>query len=303
VRRIPTGRSLGLGAVSAPGEGGGSVMELALVNLLASRSVDLRRQGEEALSAYLAEAPYAQEPWSGQRLPYDARGAGVASLAEHALLMQALTSANEARSEANSLLTSLAWRRDWYTWRLWFPNAIESRRAAALAALAGALCPEPERRLEAAMLQAGLAAQRGLNVLRRRAGESESEPELAEPMLALRRSLFFLEPRGGPDDPFVRSLLSDIRLFGEVAAVLERRGEETVMSWESDGSAGVVTFASGYPVTVAAGRNLAALSTSTAFGFTQVRYRPAAAGRCELLLELPDWAPPLPTVVPVYRGN
>src|SRR5262249_5753733 len=147
-----------------------SVAELAFANLPASRDTQTKETAEEALTEYLGEAKYTTEPYSNQQLPYTADGAGLDLAAAHALLMQSTITTVKATSEPNSLLTSVLWRRDWRTWTIWTPDLDLSRRAEALGALAAALCPEPARRLDAAMLEAGLASQEGLKVWQARNG-------------------------------------------------------------------------------------------------------------------------------------
>jgi hypothetical protein len=307
VRRIPTGRGMTLGDPAdwkrSEERTIGNLAELAMANLLGARSGLDRIAGEEAVGGFLLKVSYEQEPWTGVRLPYEASGAQLDVLAVHALLMQALASSTQSDSESNSILTSLSFRRDWHTWRFWGDDPVVARRAAALAALAGALCPEGERRAEAALLQAGLAAERAVQILRRRAGEIDAEPPFIEPMLDLRKTLFFLEPRGGPLHPFVRGLLSELRIFGDGAARLERREEGLVLVWRAGSEAGTITLASGYPVHVSGLSNLEGLVVTSGLGFTQIRYRATAAGVCTALVEIPEWAMPLPAAAPVpgYR--
>jgi hypothetical protein len=182
-RRIPTGRALAVGqptwqppatvaAIDPP-----SVVELALGLLTSWSDRAAQTAAEEALTSFLGEATFEPEPNTKAPLPFGADGNQAELVAAHALLMQASRGNERASSEGNSLLTSLAWRRDTATWRFWGVPAVKARRIGALAAVAGALCPEPERRLDGALFEAGLAAERGLQVwLRRRDPGRKLEP-------------------------------------------------------------------------------------------------------------------------------
>jgi hypothetical protein len=215
--------------------------------------------------------------------------------AVHALLLQSTTTAERATSEPNSLLTSVSWRRDWYTWRLWCPDSALARRAAALAALAGAICPEPSRRAEAGMLQAGLSAERGLAVWQRRLTPQSPIPKLLEAALPLRASFFALEPPVD-DGGFFRSLLSEIRVYGEQAVSASLREGSIVVGWGTrDLSPKALILASAYPIQVSEGGNVTISEASEALGFTVIRYTPKEPGRCEIVLKKPEWAAALPS--------
>lgn len=304
-RRIPTGRSIATGPRDAPPIATvsaidiPSVTELALENLLASRDRQTRRTAETAVAEYLEQATYHEEPWTGQKLPFSEGGEGIDLAAAHALLMQALTSTTRATSEANALLTSLSWRRDWLTWRLWLKDDDRARRAAALAVLAGAVCPEPDRRLEAAMLQAGLAAQRGLGIWQARRGILPSEPTWLEVLEPLRRTLFLGDAREELADPFARSLLSDVRIFGDVPVTAGGRNGVLELVWQPEGGrAQTLTFATGGPVQPEGG-NLAELRFRQALGFVEVRGLAPAEGPATLRLRFGPELRALPAAVPV----
>lgn len=311
VRRVPTGRALALGA--QPGEPIGtvapqdipSVVELALEGLLAERDVQTRKAADDTLTEYLGQATYAAEPVTGQQLPYTAAGEGADLAAAHALLMQSILSTQRATSEGNSLLTSLQWRRDWATWRFWGASETVARRVGALAALAGAICPEPERRLQAAMFQAGLSAERGLDVWRRRNGfATGSDATFAEPEPGLRQGLFGLRVPPEPDSAFALALRSPIRIFGDASATLTQDVSTYVLQWPVlEAKPSLLTLAAAFPFSVKANGNLTSLKVAAALGFTELRYVPEVAGTCEVRLTVPKWAKPLPkaTPVPSYR--
>lgn len=309
IRRLPTGRSLPLGepigeaTSTAPAAGVAAVAELALRNLQAARDPAARSSAEDGLSSYLTEADYVSEPLTGQRLPFAADGRGADLAAAYAMLMQVLYSTVSATSEPNALLTSLTWRRDEYTWEFWAGDSESGRRTAALAALAGALCPEPSRRLEAAMFEAGLAARRGLNVWRRRRGDLAKEPALIEPLESVRNAFFASGLPGAGEDPFVRSLFSDVRVYGEQAVVLTSLpvGGYRIAWTAFDARPTVLTFASAYPLDITPRSVFDKFSASQALGFTILNCTPKSAGPCEALLRIPSWASALPPAAPPPR--
>jgi hypothetical protein len=255
-----------------------SLVELGFENLLASRDLLTRQTAEEATAEFLTQAAYFDEPWTRQKLPYDSGGMGIDLVAAHAFLMQAVTSTMQASSEENSLLTSVNWRRDWYSWRIWVPDLARSRRAAALAVLAGAVCPEPERRLDSAMLQCGLAAQRGLGIWRFRRGLEPKEPALLEPMDKFRKTLFYMDNAMKDEDPFAHSLLSEIRVYGDTPVQLLNSNEGTCLVWNVTSSEpGTLVFASTTPPQFAPHES-ASISLVEALGFVELKFVPKEAG-------------------------
>lgn len=310
IRRIPTGRFLAEGRpessppatvspIDIP-----SVVDLGMENLTGTCDEATRKLGEQTLAAYFDQANYFAEPITGQQMPFDSKGYGLDLAAAHAFLMQALTTTRQATSEANSLLTSLMWRSDWLTWRIWVPNDEIGRRAEALAALAGALCPEPERRLQAAMMQAGLASERGLNIYARRMGYIKAEPPLLEPMEGLRQVLFALDSKvTGNECLFARAMLSDFRVFGATPIFVDRKNDDLSMVWDSSGlKAAAFTLASAFPISLSPGPNVERLTVKDSLGFTRVQYSAKTPGVCAAKLTLPTYAKPPPIVddVPVY---
>ncbi len=303
IRRIPNGRTLGVGPalLDAPGTVSPvdvpSVAELALGCLVSGRETAYKKMGEDTLANYLTDAEYLPEPSTAQSLPYRADGQGLDLVAAQALLMQALSLSTKTSSDENSLLTSLAWRRDWCTWRFELAGEIYARRASAIGAVAGACCPEPSRRLDAAMLEAGLAAQRALDAKLAKAGTPPTAR--IEPLCALRARIFG-DVSGG--DPFSASLLSPLRVFGDQPFTLEKSGKNLVLVWTAgDVKPLVITLVSSYSLRFENG-NLKALDVSSALGTYSLKAVPKEAGRCEVRVILPSWAPPLPaaTLPPAY---
>ena len=306
IRRIPLGRSLVLGKRDVAPLGTvspidiPSVVELALENLLADRDAAALKSANDTFAAYLQDAVYAPEPNTNQQLPYTPTGAGIDLAACHALLMQSTAISHQSNSEANSLLTSVSWRRDAYTWRVWVDDPLLARRAGGLAALAGFLCPEPERRLQAAMFEAGLAAERGLGILRSRK-QGREEPKYLEVMDSLRSYAFFRDIKVADEDPFGKALLSEVRVFGDPSLFLEKQGEALTIQWQSpDTDAHQIVFATSCPIDLELG-NLKKLDLERALGLTQVRYVANQPGPCQANLRLPDWAKILPASAPVPR--
>ncbi|MCA1948040.1 MAG: hypothetical protein LDL55_07965, partial [Armatimonadetes bacterium] len=172
-----------------------------------------------------------------------------------------------------------------------------ARRVGALAAVAGALCSEPERRLEGALFETGLAAERGLQVwLRRRDPRMQPTP-LEEPLEGLRRALF--DPATAPTTPegrCVEYLQSPIRVYGSQQVWVEPEPEGTYrLSWlATDARPGVLVLATSTPVEARALSNLAAFRAEPALGFLVLRHTPSDAGPCTVRLKLPDYAKPLP---------
>jgi hypothetical protein len=307
VRRIPAGRGLGVGeptvepiATASPLDVP-SVVELALANLQATRDHQVTRAAESTLTEYLNLAEYQEEPLTGLLLPYQPTGEGLDLAAAHALLLQTTISTSRPSSDENALLTSLVWRRDWYTWSFLCRDSVSARRAAALAAVVGALCPEPERRLDAAMLQAGIAAQRGLEIWRRRNNLPVRQESWIEPLEDLRWEIFNLQPER-PLSGFGRLLMSDLRLYGEESGTLIEREGKLYLQWEAMNVAPVtLTLASGFPIQAQAGQNLTGLDVAQALGFVQLRATPTQAGICEIELTMPEWVAALPRWLPAPR--
>ncbi len=175
---------------------------------------------------------------------------------------------------AEPQLVSLVWRRDWRTLGFFGVESRLARRAGALAALAGALSPDPARRLEGALFEAGLAADRVLAVRRALAAGAPS-PRLGEPFGPLRAALF-ARAFGREDDPFWATLRSPLRVGGE-GAVTTEDGE--TLAWTA-------------PFRLAAepGTTLGGVAYASA-------PVPAPPNRAPLLR--PKAAPPLPGLAPV----
>jgi hypothetical protein len=299
VNRVPLGRALTVGSpVMEPigtvsGFDVSGVVELALENLLAARDMRSKKTAEDAVNELIQEVPYVVEPHSNERLPFAADGKGIDVIAANALLYQAYAMSTHANSADNSLLTTVGWRRDWYSWRIWCDDPKLSRRAGALTALAGALCPEPERRLDAAMSQAGLAAERGLGVfLQRQAGKGD-EPKYLEPLWTIRNTIFSMAQTPRHPSAFASNLLGMVRVFGDTPARCTADPASGLLLewWEAP----AVTLASGFPLT--AGGD--GITFQHMLGYTSILS--SAAGQRHANLMLPPWAHPLPAFIPPPR--
>ena len=309
IKRIPSGRAISLGA--EPNDAIGtvspiditSVVDLALDSMVAGRDTLTRKSAEEASNEFVSQANFAMEPWTQQQLPYDAFGHGIDLAAAHALLMQASTSASRSTSEANSMLTSVTWRVDWRSWRVWTQDSDIAQRAGALASVAGALCPEPERRLAAAMLQAGLSGYRGLQVWRRRMEFIDKEPRMIEPLYGVRKGIFGLEGPTEPGEDFVSALLSPIRIFSDQPLTLVKKDKSYVLQWSAiDAKPAVITLATAYPIEVKPISNISKFKVESALGFTELHFSPEVAGPCEARIVIPSFGvpPPLAAKTPGY---
>lgn len=309
VRRIPAGRGLSVGGDYGGGIGTASpldlpsVAEIALAVLPATRDSQIRHTADATVAEYLSQAAYFTEPYTDQLLPYDAAGVGIDLAAAHAFLMQALITSANTTSEPNSLVTSVIWRRDWYTWLPWTSDPKRRRRAAALAALASAMSSEPERRLAAGMFQAGLSAERGMEVWKRRTGLTAAEGTLMEPLLGLRAGIFRLRPPiTNGEAAFADTLFSPIRVFGDAAVRLLLRDKKWFLEWPAlEPKPSLLEFNSAYEVQFDPSLNLSRFRADETFGTTEVAYTPESAGACEVRLTIPSWAKPPPPSVDVPR--
>ena len=237
VRRVPNGRFLS-SAINPPPLATASyldvptVVNLAMETMPSGRDVAVKKLAESTVADFLTETAYIPEPHTEAELPFQANGTGLDLAAAHALLAQAVTSTQEATSQANSLLSSISWRRDWATQGYVGVDPVVARRAGALGAIAGALCPEPDRRLEGALFQAGLAAERGLHVLHRRQGKPDPVQALIEPLEGVRQVLFGMTDKvQAQDAPLGKALLNEVRVYGDPSILLDTKGKDLVLNW------------------------------------------------------------------------
>lgn len=307
--RIPSGRSLAVGAIvpnppaTVAFQDVPSVSELALEVLTGGRDPQVAALGHSVFSEFLSTASTFEEPNSKSRHPFNEAGYGLDQTGAHALLAQALQSALQPTSEANSLLSSLEWRSDWITWQVWCNNRRVGRRAAALASIAAALCPEPERRLYGAMLQAGLAAERGLITWRERRGLDVGNLSRIEPFQGIRSVVYGSEPLPTADARFGLSLLSPFRVYGEPAVAIRREPSgEFQLSWRAvSARANTLLVATAAIGQFRPARNITTFEVEDSLGLARLTYAPEVAGEVAVRLAMPQGAPLPGNAAPVPR--
>lgn len=299
-RRIPLGRALAVGGDPLPELGTVSslhvpgVVELALSCLSSRADQTVRESARTVLEDFFESASYATEPHTLQKLPFDKSGEGLDVVASHALLMQCQQNADAVDATENALLLSLSSRRDWFNGLLWGPASERTRRASAIAALAGAFSPDPSRRLDGALFEAGVSGAQGLVVWRKRRSISTQEPVLIEPMKATRDAVFG-KTLGSA---FVKSLLGDLRLVGRRSYSMAAKGRTLTLSGSSEdlGAVSMLIHAA-YPVEFTAGENIQSMTVDESFGDYRVQARLKAPGAFAIVAKIPDWAPLPPTFV------
>lgn len=233
-RAVPSGMAVTLGEptegiATASAHDPPSLCELALGNLLASRETAVADGARATHEQFLNEVPYAVEPATGQLQPLAPDLSNVVLLAAHAVLAQSLAAGDGRWAEPNALLMSLAWARDWATWKPYGVAPESVARAGSLAALAGALRQDPDGRADAALFEAGVAAQRGF----RRWAPAVGWPAPSacpEPFVAIREALFLYERRGS-EPAYVSALLSPIRLLGGLPVIAQAVDEGVQVAW------------------------------------------------------------------------
>ncbi len=307
-RRVPLGRAIGLGNLNLPEPGTVSslhipgVVELALINLLANATQSHRMVAQETLDQFFEEAHYAIEPFSKQQLPFNSAGADIDVVGAHALLLQAMQNNFMEEPQNNSLLMSLSLRRDWFSGRLWVPDFDAGRGAMSLAALAGALSPEPERRLDGAMFEAALMAERGLEIWKRRRSQPVESPAKSGALLPLREALFTrtLAKRNA----FADLLLSLYRLTGPRGFGFQQTSL-TVVATGNIMEKLTVSFGlhTGFELAIRPKKNVENLVASGQFGTHRILVKPRDSGDFQISFDLPTWAPKLPSVAPIPGWN
>ncbi|HWD39295.1 MAG TPA: hypothetical protein VG944_10630 [Fimbriimonas sp.] len=295
VHKIRPGRALGIGSPPQPSlsnvkpDAVDGVVRLALEMLLANQDSAISKVCDQESAAYINGASYTVEPCTGQQLPFSAAGDGIKIAAAHALLAQASQLVVDS-NDTNGLFDSLLWRRDWWTWMICANDLDESRRACALAAVAGAMSNSPTARLYAATLEAGLDAQTA----------EEQGKTLAEPLLGLREGIFELKRKPGPELEFYKLLQSPFKVGEGPALTLQAQGKDLMVSWPSPGSSvSVMTFFNVPGCRLTPLKNLPKFSVSGAEDSTSITYLTKEPGECAAKLVLPDGFPPLPKVVPI----
>jgi hypothetical protein len=311
-KRIPTGRALGIGSptttplasissVDVP-----SVAELAMEAVLASRDLSVTSIAESAYTHYLSNSKFTEDTTTKLQLPFAANGQGADIAAAHALLFQVLVASKRAGSDKNSLLTSVNWAQDWATWKFWSTDDALARRASAFAAVTGAFCSEPERRLTATMFEFGLAADRGrYRWKHRRAKDPKPQtvlPDLIEPLWSIRKSVYGYANLAGPPErtePFVQLLRSPLRVYSDSYLIVTREENGMQAAWSvQELKAASLSLAGMAPPEFKVQHNLTSITASSALGVIDVRFVPETTGVCRAKFTWPEWAPSLPSWTP-----
>jgi hypothetical protein len=301
--RVPLGRSLTLGpvpsdliATASPFDVPG-LAELALTSLLSGRDALVQGALDTVTEMFMLQASLIVEPHTQRKLPFAPGGGGADLAAAHALVEQCRTLNAGLVGRENPLFANVAWRRDWYSWLVWSDDQKVSRRASALMSIAGALCTEPERRLEGAMMQAGLAAERALAIYRERRGFASDRKDLIEPLFNVRAGLYLTQ-----QNRFVESLLSEVRITSGHQVSAEMTPDGVTLRFMADTvKPGTMAFEIGRPVNALAVGNLKSLVARQALGRLVIDYEPNAEGECVVLLKSPGWTNPLPVLAPPPR--
>ncbi len=291
-RPWPSCRYVALGNVglsSTPGTVDvATTVTLAFKDLSCAADSKLLGDSGSGLMTYLASAHGAIEPYSGMHLPYGADGAGYDVAAAHALLTQALSVSNGTPDLSNPLLAEVTARVDAYSWRPWNVDDEVWRRASGLDAVALAMRPEAEQRLLGAELQAGLSAERGLDLWRHWKGSTIKSPQRLEAMESLRKWLFVLKGTPAPD-PMIQMLFSPVRSCGLNPFVCSIQGGRTMLTWMSlDATAGILVFSSDVALKFGSSQNLHSVKVQHQGASWEVDFKPKAAGVCELEMILPS---------------
>jgi len=300
-RRVPLGRPLVVGQTTfdVPATVSGldfeGVASLALATLVADRPttlVDMMRGVSDEYSHGLLAS---KEPLTDSPQMLGADGQGIDLLAAHALAVQTTAWGEGQDSLRNPWLADVLKRRDWWTWTLVADDLKQARRAAALACVAAELCPEIDRRLSAAMLNAGLASQVVLQAYRAKRGFPALVAGTEQPLERLRRGLFSEGPAPLVTDPSLASLFAKVRVLSSTQVHVTEEKGGYVLWWEpqTTGQADLL-LASAWPFEVEPRQNLASVVPQPAVGTMVLRFKPLGKGACSVFMRFPKYAEPLP---------
>jgi hypothetical protein len=274
-----------------------SASNLAFAALSSDFSSDQNAGAGASLMAFLSGAHGAVEPYSGDHLPYAANGAGYDLAAAHALLTQAMAISNGTASLQNPLLAEVLARIDSYSWQPWGVDDAVWRRGAALASLASEMRPEPAQRLQGAMLQAGLSAERGLDLWHYWRGDITKLPPRLEVLENLRRSIFSLQG-AVVSDPLSLELRSGLRNCGPGPLQISQKDDKWFLNWMAlDASPSELVLSGPAGVKFGVKRNLTKAMVVQKGSTYTVHYTPTASGACALQLILPVGSAPPPARV------
>jgi len=275
-----------------------AVSKIAFQLLAGEHSRDFLAQAKVIRNRYLAETKYEREPLTRQLLPYDAVGNNIDLAAAHALLVEALGRAQNEPNTDYGLLTTIFWRLDWQTGQLAVKDDQLRRRASALASLAAILTENDVFREKAAIIQAGLAAERGVNIWLRRQKYLTTDPKLLEPLPGLRKAIFSIQNPGFRIDPMASYLLSPLRSLTEDVFLTET-GTIPTLEWTADAKLeGEMKVRLPQGISLAKSLNLAEFTQQREGEFTRVRYKALQPGTCKAIF-VPAFKPLFPLVQPI----
>jgi hypothetical protein len=216
VRQVPPGRPVALAGKGRPTPGSvsfidvPSIVDLGLEALRGDRDPQTLPTADSIEQTFLDQAAATVEPVTGQKVLYDGLNVGLDVVAAHAFLNACVTCGTGNSKPDTALFTTALWRRDWWSWLPAGPEAgpdiakaaAIGRRSAGLLAVAGALFGTAETRLQGAMFEAGLAADRARHYL-------ETGSKLVDVLPELREALFASRLVGPP----VGQVLSRVRVL------------------------------------------------------------------------------------------
>lgn len=306
-RRVPLGRPLVVGVtkldlpatVSSLDLDG--VVDLALGALTADRPMTLVDMIKGSSEEYSHGLLASREPLTDSPQPIGSDGQGIDLLAAHGLAEQTLYWGEGSDSVRNTWLADVLKRRDWWTWTLCAVDGKQAGRAAAIASVASELCPEIDRRLTGAMLQAGLAAQRVLPEYQSKRGFPESKLGDAQPLDRLRSGLFSEGPPKLVTDPSLNALFAGVRVLSSTQVHVTQEKDGYLLWWEpAKRGEGDLVLVCGWPVEVEPRENLAKVVPEPAVGTMALKFTPVKDGPVTVFVRFPKYARPLPTAAPAF---
>jgi hypothetical protein len=276
-----------------------SLWRLALTNLVASCDRRTRDALPALISRYVGETTFLAEPFTRQQVPYDEKGIGMDKAAAFALVEQSQSVALNQMQQSNPLILSLMLRRDWNRWLIACPSDDTSRRASAITAFALTLGGDTNARLQAGMLEAGLAAEQGQNLWQWHRGYAEKK-QFLEPLEDCRQAMFQFD-ESALQSPFMKMLGGDLRVITDSPVFAVSDPLSVSVHWTNeDTRPQELLFLTGSELRITAGKNVLTMATRLEKADFYARALPADSGITELYLSaipslsLPDYAPPLP---------
>ncbi len=255
------------------------IVQLALSNLESDSDPKTRDMAARLNSRFIGQVQNYREPVTGQQLPFQANGDGADISAAYALLLASTLAADGQDVRANAFTLSLLLKRDWNDWTIWCANKDLARRCSALASIACAIGGDERMRLDAGMLEAGLASQRGLELWR--LGKDQPKAvKLSEPLDALRQGVFC-----SSQDNFVEALMSPVRIYADFPMFARLDPPSIFVRWLSqDTTPKEFRLSSSTPLQISKGKNVLTLATHPVSNGFSVRALPADIGFTEISL-------------------